>query len=779
MTRSLCGGDYFSALVGLLLLLPCLSATTNLNAVHPTYQPLDHDWLHLHYDSSNFVCDNYEPLCNNFLDGIGCAAANRTVSGCSPTLTQFKGKCVCTGVPIYMDMGSRIAKEIVDNRIKPEVGWMLEPWSTGPPYSVEASYPAICELMLARAGCREQDMTIAVGSKDGKTPYTCACGSFTAGSVRVQELICDQLNNAQLSELVIFQDPYTFSVEFSIAVVLIAGKVGSLVASAMYLPPIIGFLLSGVLIQDIISTSLIKGVGGDGPHATPFGEIRVFALIIVLLRAGLTTDPSEFLRHGALTTLMGFLPYALEFIALMFIGAQLFQWSIVDAGLMASIVAALSPSLVIPGMLKMVQQEHLGFAPQAVLLTAPIEVVLAIILYGIFASVESTSGKNPVYPWVHTLPLWLNLVLIPVNIVFSSIIGGFAGWVVMFYLRFRHSGHYLTKYFPKTIGETTFATVVTAYTLYSVCVAYYIPQTSGVLAVFAFGVALNKLSLPPVATCDSKATDVHPIAAEVQEIRTILKELWVFLEVFLFTTTGLNLSFKPFTGPTQSDRGVTAEQVAKLMSMLALGSVGRGVGVLVSGVVGFYSNPSEKLQYRRSWRYIGAWWLATWAFQWPKATVQATLGVLPYQNHVIPGSSGLTHGLFILRASAFAILIQAPIGVLLTSMVGKPLALYIHEMDEAHHVTDAKVVPSSDDKDDEDKEGDSDDDTRVKVATLAVVKEKYLGQGSSRSDNGDDAVTPKDVRVIRSPSLRSGGHDDNNGDIEMPMVLVSDPDGTL
>jgi hypothetical protein len=55
--------------------------------------------------------------------------------------------------------------------------------------------------------------------------------------------------------------------------------------------------------------------------------------------------------------------------------------------------------------------------------------------------------------------------------------------------------------------------------------------------------------------------------------------------------------------------------------------------------------------------YLLLWVLATWVFQWLKATVQATLGVLPYQNHVIPGAIGLTRGLFILRASAFAILV--------------------------------------------------------------------------------------------------------------------------
>lgn len=644
--------------------------SSNINDVKVSYDPLAEPWLHLsEWDNkspyNNFICENYEPLCTNFLDQIDCSSSNRTITGCIDNqIAKFAGQCICNGDPVYFDMSGRVGEQLIDNRIKGSIKWMLEPWATGPPYSVAVSYPPICELFLTRIDCPTELRNIGVVTdySAGTTTWTCTCGNnFTASSTRIQELICDQLNNAPLSELVVLSDPFTFSVEFSIAVVLFVGKIGAILASAMYLPPIIGFLLSGVLIQDIISSSLISGAGGDGPHATPFGEIRVFALIVVLMRAGLTTKPSELISRGYLTTALSIVPYFAEFAVMMGYTKQAFGWVDRDAGLMCSILAALSPSLVIPGMIKLVG-ENLGYTPACVLSSAPIEVVLSIILYGIFASLEQTT-TSPLYPWVTILPLYGNALLIPVNILFSIIIGVVGGYIVLKYIQFREAckDEFINRVVPKGVGEYLFATIVTCYTMYAVCVNYYIPQTSGVLAVFSMTLTLSQFS-------DEKI---------VEELKSGLAGLWIFLEVFLFTTTGINLSFKAQTGPAQSDRGITNEQVGNLIGVLFTGTLGRAAGIALVGLVGM----GTLKPHRRHWKYMLAWIVSTWMFQWPKATVQATLGVLPFQNHVIPGSIGLTRGLFILRASAFAILVMAPIGVFLTATIGKPLAIYLHKLD--------------------------------------------------------------------------------------------------
>lgn len=113
-----------------------------------------------------------------------------------------------------------------------------------------------------------------------------------------------------------------------------------------------------------------------------------------------------------MTASLAVIPYFAEFAVMMAVGMQLLGWNTVDMGLFASILAALSPSLVIPGMINMVERKPtLGYTPQTVLNSAPLEVVLAIILFNIFASLEQSAG-NPLYPWVNTYPLWVNVLLI-------------------------------------------------------------------------------------------------------------------------------------------------------------------------------------------------------------------------------------------------------------------------------------------------------------------------------------------------------------------------------
>lgn len=256
----------------------------DLNNIEISYNPLSQNWHHLSYDGYDYVCRHYTLLCNNFLDEIGCKQSSRSVLGCNPDLISFAGTCQCLGDPVAYDMGGRITKQIIDNRIKPEVGWMLEPWSSGPPFSVEATYPAICSLALTRLGCPDDQKTIKVGYTSN-SQYACTCGKFSATS-RIQELICDKSNEALLMEMPIFADPVQLSVELSIAIVLIVGKLCAIVATLVYLPPVIGFILGGIAIQDIVSSSLIKGAGGDGPHVSTlifFVYYYLFYLTILML----------------------------------------------------------------------------------------------------------------------------------------------------------------------------------------------------------------------------------------------------------------------------------------------------------------------------------------------------------------------------------------------------------------------------------------------------------------------------------------------------------------
>jgi hypothetical protein len=534
---------------------------------------------------------------------------------------------------------------------------------------------AVCSRTLQKLGCPVPDRKSEVLGGQKFNNYVCTCGKYTDTTTRVQELIVDKINEAELMETPVYSSPYTFTLQLSMAFVMIMGKIGSQIASALYLPPIIGFLLTGVGMQNIISPGLIKGAGGNGPHPTPFGEMRIFALIIVLMRAGISLKPKTIFKEGTLAICLCILPYACEFAVEIAVIIKLYGWSGTDAGLFASILAALSPSLVIPGMISFVEQK-LGYTPRVVLISAPVEVVMAIILYNIFAQIEG-SEVNPFYPWVKPLPLYANILAIPAVILFSSFIGYLAGMAAVKYFDFRRqlsedkdlrtknsAFSTVARVCADNSAEFLFVCIVTCYLLYAVCQPMYLQQTSGVLAVYVMMLTVSAYADPLVT----------------HNLKEGLSGLWVFVEVILFTTTGINLTFQDTTGPLQSQRGLASSDVKNVVEILFLGTLGRSGGVLLSNLISFGS----LAPHRRNVKYMLGWWMATWLFEWPKATLQATLGGLPYSQHVIPGTAGLTQGVFILHATAFAVLLFAPIGVFMTAFVGRPIAEWLKAQDDLH-----------------------------------------------------------------------------------------------
>jgi len=333
-----------------------------------------------------------------------------------------------------------------------------------------------------------------------------------------------------------------------------------------------------------------------------------------------------------------------------------------------SILAALSPSIVIPNMLKFTSPPmSLGYTPQTVLNSAPLEVVLADFIFNVLAALEQAT-PNPFLPWVHILPLWANCVLIPVKIVFSFAVGGSAGYAIARYYRYRHQRDVrrekglIEAIAPSHESELLLVLLAVCYLLFALSTNAYIQQCSGILTVFSCAIVVSGYA--PQATLES--------------LRGSLESLWTFLEIALFTSTGANLSLRFLNGPQQSMRGLSGSDAKLIVGILVVGQLGRAGGIALSGALCLFRQAPQ----RRSLRYSVRWWLATWMFTIPKATVQATLGSLPYSFHIIAGSDGLARALFIQVASAFSILICSTVGVLLTQLVGLPLARQLADMDE-------------------------------------------------------------------------------------------------
>lgn len=316
---------------------------------------------------------------------------------------------------------------------------------------------------------------------------------------------------------------------------------------------------------------------------------------------------------------------------------------------------------------------------------------------------------------MHILPLWADCVLIPVKIVFSFAVGGCAGYVISLYYHYRHRRDLqhkkglIEEIVPTHESELLLVLLAVSYLLFALSTNQYIQQCSGILTVFSCSIVVSGYA--PQTTIDG--------------LRESLESLWTFLEIALFTSTGANLSLCFLNGPEQSMRGMSAFDAKNIVGILVVGQLGRAGGIALSGAVGMF----RQAPHRRDLRYFVRWWMATWMFTIPKATVQATLGSLPYSFHVIAGSDGLARSLFIQVASAFTILICATIGVVLTQLVGLPLARQLADMDR-----EAEAAATS-------KFGVSDDAALVNVEALEDVELSAASVATPTADEHEGKVT--------------------------------------
>ncbi len=161
--------------------------------------------------------------------------------------------------------------------------------------------------------------------------------------------------------------------------VLVAIVLGSL-CSKLRLPPLLGMLLTGILLGpyclDMLSPQLL-GISL---------ELRQIALVIILMRAGLALDITSLRRVGRPALLMCFVPACCEIVGMILVAPKLLGISLIDAAIMGAVVAAVSPAVVVPKMLKMMEEGH-GTSksiPQMIMAAGSVDDVFVIVLFTSF-----------------------------------------------------------------------------------------------------------------------------------------------------------------------------------------------------------------------------------------------------------------------------------------------------------------------------------------------------------------------------------------------------------
>lgn len=198
----------------------------------------------------------------------------------------------------------------------------------------------------------------------------------------------------------------------SLAVIFLVALLMGAFFSKLKLPSLLGMIITGILLSphafNLMDSSILN-ISTD---------LRQIALVIILTRAGLSLDINELKKVGRPAVLMCFLPACFEIIGVVLIAPGLFGISILEAAIMGSVIAAVSPAVIVPRMIKLIEKkygkEH--SIPQLILAGASVDDVFVIVLFTAFTSLAVGEKVN----------IW-SFTQIPISIIIGSLMGAVTG----------------------------------------------------------------------------------------------------------------------------------------------------------------------------------------------------------------------------------------------------------------------------------------------------------------------------------------------------------------
>ena len=346
----------------------------------------------------------------------------------------------------------------------------------------------------------------------------------------------------------------------SLGFVLLLGLGLGALAARLRLPSLVGMLLAGILlgpcVLNVLSPSLL-GISAD---------LRQLALVIILTRAGLSLDVDDLRRAGRPAILMCFVPAAFEVLGMVLLAPRLLGVSALDAAIMGAVVGAVSPAVIVPRMLKLMEEGY-GTAkgiPQMVLAGASVDDVFVIVLFTCFTGMAQGGSFSPAA-----------LAGVPVSVLLGAAFGLLIGFVLArLFARF---------HMPDSIKLVILLAL--AFLLMALEDALPLPF-SGLLAVLGAGLGLRRRRL-----------------VVAQRLTAKFGKLWVGAEIMLFVLVGaqVDLSYAAAAG---------LAAVALVLGVLCF----RALGVLLCMAD---SRLSKKERCFAVLAYL------------PKATVQAAIGGVP------------------------------------------------------------------------------------------------------------------------------------------------------
>lgn len=361
----------------------------------------------------------------------------------------------------------------------------------------------------------------------------------------------------------------------SLAVIFLCGMGMGAIFRRLNLPQLLGMLLTGILLGPYALNLL------DGSILSISADLRQIALIIILTRAGLNLDVADLKKVGRAAVLMCFVPASFEILGMLALAPRILGISLLDAAIMGTVVGAVSPAVIVPKMLKLMDERYgtRESIPQLIMAGASVDDVFVIVLFTSFTGLAQGGTASA-----------LDLMRIPTSIVLGLAAGAVCGLLLA--LAFRKI-HMRDSAKVIIILSISFLLVTLEHSL-SGALGF-----SGLLAVMGMGIALQRRRGEVAARLSAKYS-----------------KLWVAAELLLFVLVGATV-----------DVGYALASGASAVLLI--------FGVLVFRMAGVFLCLLGTSLDRRERLFCMIAYM-------PKATVQAAIGAIPLSMGLACGQIVLT-----------------------------------------------------------------------------------------------------------------------------------------
>lgn len=382
----------------------------------------------------------------------------------------------------------------------------------------------------------------------------------------------------------------------SLSLIFLVGLAMGAICQKLKMPRIIGMLVTGIVLGPYVLDFL------DPSILSISSELRKLALIIILLKAGLSLDLKDLKKAGRPAILMSFVPATCEIAGYILFAPLLLGINRIEAAVMGAVLGAVSPAVVIPRMVMLMEEKYgtKKAIPQMIMAGASCDDIFVIVLFTTFLSMAQGGSADII-----------DFVNIPVSIVLGIFLGAVTGYGL--YLFFETS--YAHKH---CVRNSTKVIIVLGFSMLLVSVEGRLEgkvSVSGLLAVVSMACVIK----------------IKSTAFVSKRLSEKFGKLWIAAEVVLFVLVGAAVDIR-YT--------LSAGIAAVFMIFIAL--IFRTAGVLICTI-------KTKLNMKERIFCVIAYL--------PKATVQAAIGSVPL-------AAGLACGKIILSVAVLAIIITAPLGAL-------------------------------------------------------------------------------------------------------------------